>query len=391
MRLLKQPNAIYKMNTIKKYPFNIIAASVLVCLSLIIALLYVGQHIIFPILLAMLCAILLRPVVKFFNKKLKFPYVLAVAFTVFLSVIFIAGIVLFVSWQIGDIANDWNKIKTNVAVHSHNIQHWIKQSFHISYTDQDKYIKQATKESLSNTTSNVGNTLSSFTDALMNLILIPIYTFLLLLYRDLFVGFLFKLFSKEHHQKLNDILNNVKIAIHSYLTGLLTEMTIVASLTSIGYMIVGVQYALLLGVITGILNLIPYVGITIAGLLSIVATLGGSTDLSIIVGVVIVNVVVQFFDNNILVPMVVSSKVKINAFVSLVSIITGGAIGGVAGMFLAIPIIAIIKVIFDRIEFLEPWGYVMGDNLKQSQKVIKIKIPFLKRGKRIGKKEDKAG
>jgi predicted PurR-regulated permease PerM len=129
-------------------------------------------------------------------------------------------------------------------------------------------------------------------------------------------------------------------------------------------------------VITGILNLIPYVGITLAGLLSILATLSGSTDLSIIAGVLVVNVIVQFFDNNILVPLVVSSKVKINAFVSLVSIITGGAIGGVAGMFLAIPLIALLKVVFDRIDFLEPWGFVMGDNLPKNNKVVKIKIPF---------------
>ncbi|MFM9945125.1 MAG: AI-2E family transporter, partial [Bacteroidia bacterium] len=267
----------------------------------------------------------------------------------------------------------------------HNIQHWIKQQFHISYSDQDKYLKQATKKSLDNGGSAVGSTLSSFTDALLNFVLIPIYTFLLLLYKDLFVGFLFKLFSEKNHKKLQDILSNVKLAIHSYLIGILTEMSIVATLTTIGFMIVGIQYALLLGVITGILNLLPYVGILLAGILSIIATLSGSTDLSIIVGVLIVNVVVQFIDNNFLVPLVVSSKVKINALVSILSIIIGGAIAGVAGMFLAIPIIAILKVIFDRVDFLEPWGFVMGDNLSKPKKIGKIKIPFFKRGKQKAK------
>jgi predicted PurR-regulated permease PerM len=363
-------------NTFKNYPFYIRLASILLCICLIIGLLYVGQHIIFPVLLALLFAILLRPVVNFFIKKLRFPKVLAISFSVLLALFFLTSVVLFVSWQIGDIANDWNKIKLNVNTHFHNIQHWIKQQFQISYSEQDKYLKQVTKKSMDNGGPSVGGTLSSFTDALMNVILIPIYTFLFLIYHDLFVDFLFKLFSKEHHKKLTDILVNVKQAIHSYLTGLLTEMGIVATLTTLGYMIVGVQYALLLGVITGILNLIPYVGITLAGLLSILATLSGSTDLSIIAGVLVVNVIVQFFDNNILVPLVVSSKVKINAFVSLVSIITGGAIGGVAGMFLAIPLIAVIKVVFDRIDFLEPWGFVMGDNLPKNNKVVKIKIPF---------------
>jgi predicted PurR-regulated permease PerM len=141
-------------------------------------------------------------------------------------------------------------------------------------------------------------------------------------------------------------------------------------------MIIGVKYAILLGIITGILNLIPYVGILFAGVLSIVASLTGSPDLSIIVGVIVVNIIVQLIDNNILVPLVVSSKVQINAFVSIVGIIIGGAISGISGMFLAIPIIAILKVIFDRIEYLEPWGYLMGDDLPKTYTWRNIKLPL---------------
>jgi predicted PurR-regulated permease PerM len=154
----------------------------------------------------------------------------------------------------------------------------------------------------------------------------------------------------------------VKIAIHSYLVGLLTEVIIVATLTSVGLAIVGVQYPILLGVITGVLNMIPYLGILVAAGLSIFATLGSSAELPIVLGVIAVNAIVQLIDNNLLVPLVVSSKVKINAFVSLLAIITGGAIAGIAGMFLAIPLIAILKVIFDRIEKFEPWGFLMGDD-----------------------------
>jgi predicted PurR-regulated permease PerM len=365
----------------KEYPIAINAAAVLITISLTLTLVYLGHGIIFPILLALLFAILLRPIVQFITKKLHFPYVLAVAVSVFISLLFLSAIVFFVSWQIGDISNDWEKITKNVNTHIHNIQHWIKQQFNISYTNQNKYIKQAAKDSFENGGSKVGHTLSSFSNFFMDAILIPIYTFLFLVYRDLFIGFLFKIFSKENHHRLSDILINVKLAIHSYLTGLLTEMSIVAAMTSIGYFIVGVQYALLLGIITGLLNMIPYIGITIAGVLSIFATLTGSTDTSLIIGVIVVNVIVQFFDNNVLVPLVVSSKVQINAFVSLISILIGGAIGGVIGMFLAIPLVAIFKVIFDRIDFLEPYGYVMGDNLPKTKKLPRLKLPFFKNKK----------
>jgi predicted PurR-regulated permease PerM len=119
---------------------------------------------------------------------------------------------------------------------------------------------------------------------------------------------------------------------------------------------------MLLGIITGILNLIPYVGILIAGILTILSSLTGSPDLSIILGVIGVNVVVQIIDN-ILVPVIINTKVQINAFVSIIGIIVGGGIAGIAGMFLAIPILAILKIVFDRIESLEAWGYLMGDNM----------------------------
>ena len=127
---------------------------------------------------------------------------------------------------------------------------------------------------------------------------------------------------------------------------------------------------------TGLLNLIPYIGIMIAAVFSIAASLSGSPDVSIILGVVIVNIIVQFIDNNLLVPMIVSSKVEINALVSIVGIIIGGAIAGIAGMFLAIPMIAILKVIFDRISPLEPWGYLMGDDLPKTWRWRNLKFPL---------------
>ena len=222
----------------------------------------------------------------------------------------------------------------------------------------------------------IGTTLMSFTDTLMNLTLIPIYTFLILLYRTHFLLFLSKLFKKENHGKLKDILTNIRLAINSYIVGLIIEMILVSVMTIVGFMLIGVKYAILLGIITGILNLIPYIGILMAGLLSILASLTGSPDLSIIIGVIVITIVVQVIDNNIIVPLIVSSKVEINAFISIIGIIIGGAIAGISGMFLALPILAIMKVIFDRIELMEPWGYLMGDHLPKTYTWRSIKLPL---------------
>jgi predicted PurR-regulated permease PerM len=336
---------------------------------------YIGQDVLIPIMMSFLFAVLLRPVVNFLSSKLHFPNVVASIFSVILFCMFIVGVVWFMSAQVSEFVSDMNKIQKNLTIHWHNIQQFVKENLHVSTREQQKYINDATKDSVSKGKELLGTTLLSFTDMLLTLTLIPIYTFLILLYRNHFMKFLGKLFHKQHHAKLIEILNQIKVAVKSYIVGLILEMIAVSVLTTIGFMIIGVEYAILLGIITGILNLIPYIGILFAMLLAIVASLTGSPDMSIVIGVIVVNIIVQLIDNNVLMPMIVNSKVEINAFVSIIGIIIGGALGGIAGMFLAIPVIAVLKVIFDRIEYLEAWGYLLGDDLPKTYVWKHIKLP----------------
>lgn len=364
------------MNEILKLPFYAKLTFIIIGLIGISYIFYVGQDILNPIMLAFLFAVLLRPVVIFFKTKLHFPHVLAAITSVTLFVLIILAIVTFISVQVSDMADDYNKIERNLNVHVRNIQHYIRDNFHISSRDQKEYLAAATDDSMLEGKKIIGVTLISFTDTLLNIILVPIYMFLILLYRTHFMLFIAKLFKKEDHYQLKTILSDIKMAVKSYIAGLILEMIAVSVLTAAGLMIIGVEYAILLGVITGILNLIPYIGILFAGILTIIASLTGSSDLSIVIGVIVVNVIVQLIDNNILVPLIVNSKVEINAFVSIIGIIIGNSLCGITGMFLAIPIIAILKVIFDKIDGLQAWGYLMGDDLPKTYVWRKIKFPL---------------
>ena len=346
-----------------KFPSYAKLAFVLLSLIIIFTIIYLGQSVLIPLLLALLFAILLRPVSAFFNRKLKFPHVIAVLISVVLFVVFIGGIIVLVSWQVADMTDDLNKIKDNLSAHLHHAQFWIKNRFHVSYTKQQNYIDHLTQETLKNDGEIMGDTLTSFTDTLVMIVLIPIYTFLILLYRTLFVKFLYEIVDKKNWLIVQDILIQVRTVVQSYLVGLMIEMGLVAFLTTAGLMIIGVQYAILLGLITAILNLIPYIGILVAGLITILATLGSSGEISLIIGIIVTNVVVQLIDNNFIVPKIVGNKVCINALVTMVGVIAGGTIAGVAGMILSIPFIAIIKVVFDHIEQLKPWGLLMGNSV----------------------------
>ncbi|MGO4821044.1 MULTISPECIES: AI-2E family transporter [unclassified Flavobacterium] len=361
-------------NTIK-YPFYIRLAFSLISLISITYILYIGKGVLIPVLMAFLFAVLLLPVVHFLNDKIRIPHVLAVSLTVLFFVLIIIGILAFISYEITDIASDFARIKKNINLFITDIQRFIRTYFHVSIWEQRKYIEDVTQDSVKKGTETIGTTLMSITDTIVDMTLIPIYTFLILLYRTHFILFFAKLIKKQHHPKLQEILTQIKVAINSYIVGLIIEMIVVSVLTSLGLYMIGVEYFILLGIITGILNLIPYIGILIAGVVTILSSLTATPELSVILGVIIVNIIVQIIDNNILVPMIINTKVEINAFVSIVGIIIGGGIAGIAGMFLAIPLLAILKIIFDRIDSLEPWGYLMGDNLPKTFIWRNIKTP----------------
>jgi predicted PurR-regulated permease PerM len=175
------------------------------------------------------------------------------------------------------------------------------------------------------------------------------------------LNFLYEIFAEENSPSVGIILNQGKQAVQSYMIGLLIEAAIVAILNSVGLLILGVNYAILIGVMGAILNMLPYIGgiiaIAIPLLIATVTKEGYSTH----IGIIISFMLVQFIDNHILIPRVVSSRVKINALVSIIVVLLGGALWGVSGMFLSIPITAILKIVFDRIDDMRPWAKLLGD------------------------------
>jgi predicted PurR-regulated permease PerM len=169
------------------------------------------------------------------------------------------------------------------------------------------------------------------------------------------------------------------------MVGLMWETSIVCVLNSMALLIIGVPNAIVIGVLGGLLNILPYVGgliaIALPVLMALIVTDGYSTILAIIGSYLFI----QFIDNNFLVPRIVSSKVKINALISVLVVLLGGLLWGISGMFLSIPFIAILKIIFDRIEELKPWGKLLGDEIPTEH----IGVVWQKRWARIFRRLEK--
>ena len=192
------------------------------------------------------------------------------------------------------------------------------------------------------------------------------------------MSFLVSVFLEENKKMVHDIIENVQYIIRKYIIGLLIEMAIVAAAVSIIFWVLGIKYAILLGLITGILNIIPYIGIFIALVLSSLITFATAATLTKLILVVAALVVVHLIDSNVILPIVVGSKVRINALITVLGVIIGEMVWGISGMFLSIPVIAVLKIIFDRIDGLKPWGIILGDEEKKQNKLARKLRPKLK-------------
>jgi predicted PurR-regulated permease PerM len=329
-------------------------------ISVILIFIYFAKGILTPIIIAFIFALLLLPIVYFLKNKLKFPDVLASLSAIIVALSVLSVLVFVLSSQIANLLNDLPVIQKNLLTNFHQLQEWISQTFNFNLKKQSDIIHKSL-ESGKLISANSFESLNGITDIIFNIVLIPIYTFLILIYRHNFVKFIQQINKKGRVTKTNEILNQISKVIRQYMLGLFIEMIIVALMTGVGLWIIGAKYFIFLGLLTAILNLIPYIGILIACSISLLMTIVGGTDLSLISGVIIVNVVVQLIDNNILIPKVVGSQVSINAFASMLAVIIGGAIAGVGGMFLAIPVLAILKVIFDHVENLKPYSLLIGE------------------------------
>ncbi|MEJ7821408.1 MAG: AI-2E family transporter [Chitinophagaceae bacterium] len=329
---------------------------------------WVAQEILVPFAFAVLLAVLLLPMVNFLERK-KFSRVLSIAIALLFSLLFISAVVYFLSTQIINFIDDIPSIKKHLNDHWITLQKWIRAKMNISLKEQDKYFNDAAENITGSKGEYISDTFFSITEALMLVILLPIYTFLILYYRDLIRRFLYAVFRKEYSERVTLVIKQSKLMINSYMTGLLIEMGIVAACNSIGLLMLGIKYALFFGVLGAVLNIIPYIGMFTATLFTVLVTLTTSNNSSDIIWVVVIMYGIHMLDVNILMPKIISSRLRINALISILGIVAGGALTGISGLFLSVPAVAMIKIICDQVDGLQPWGILLGDDISGKDRI----------------------
>ena len=256
---------------------------------------------------------------------------------------------------------EWPGLKLKISGAAEEISAWLSSNFNIGREKQLQWLDKMVNESGANAMSIISRTLSASAVGAVYFILIPIYAVLILYYRHKWMEVLYRIFPHEGRERLREI---VKLSIQSYynfIKGMVVVYLIVGILNSTGLFLLGIPHAFLFGFIASVLTFIPYVGIMVASLLPISMAWITYNSIWYPLGVVAIFAFVQYLEANLIFPLAVSSRLKINALVTIVAIFAGGIIWGLSGMILFIPFLGILKLVADRTSSLKTLSIILGE------------------------------
>jgi len=323
-------------------------------------ILYFGSSLFVPLSFAVLISCILYPICAWLERH-KLSRMGAIIVSISILTILFGAIVYLLVNQLFSFFQEWPELKSKLNDAVLEVSAWLSSNFNIDREKQLQWIDKMINDSGANAMSIITRTLSASAVGAVYFILIPIYAVLILYYRHKWMEVLYRLFPAEGRERIREI---VKLSIQSYynfIKGMAVVYLIVGILNSTGLFLLGIPHAILFGFIASILTFIPYVGILVASLLPISMAWITYNSIWYPLGVVAIFAFVQYLEANLIFPLAVSSRLKINALVTIVSIFTGAIIWGVSGMILFIPFLGILKLVADRTPSLKTLSVVLGD------------------------------
>lgn len=326
----------------------------MVIVALTITAIILCSDIVVPLAFAVFFAVVVLPLVKRLEPRTGLTWAVVI---ILLLAILVFG---FLGWllvnQMISLTNDLPNIESRFDRFLVQMNETLSQQFGISQTEQTQMAKDFAKT----VSSYVGDFLLGTTNTLSTFLQIPIYFFLVLIYKDKFRQFFLALLPNTEEQM--GWKKEIENVIQGYISGLLLVTLIIAALNTIGLLALGIDHAIFFGVLSGVLTVIPYVGIFIGALFPTLMALITKDSIWYAAGVVMVFTVVQFLEGNFITPRITGSKVSINALAAIIALLIGGKILGIAGMILAVPAIGVVKIMLSYSDHLKPFVILLGDD-----------------------------
>lgn len=331
----------------------------------IVALVLLGailaKDFLLPLVLSVFLSYLLYPVV-WKVEKWGVPRAFSILIVLLLTVIIFGTIILLLSIKISNTSINFSELKDQVDVKINSLLTFLKAMVGADASSIEYNINQGIDKLFSSLESEAGRIFSATTTTIFQIVILPVYTFFILFYRTKTAHFIFRVAGRKNKRKTLRILREISKVTTKYMSGVLIVIFILAVLNSTGLLIIGVEYAVAFGVLSAFLNLIPYFGTLLGGLIPIVYVLLTSPNpFHTILKIIILYIIVQFLENNILTPNIVGGNVRINPLAIILSLLLANMIWGIAGMLIVVPCLAIAKLVMRNIESLQPYAFLISD------------------------------
>jgi predicted PurR-regulated permease PerM len=321
-------------------------------------LLYLGRDFLVPVSLSVLISFILFPICSWLEKKGVGRMAAAVLGVTLIVLLFVSLVALLV-WQVVAFFDEWPGMREKLIQSLGELSSWLTSQFDMTREQQNQWIEEL-RSSPNWVVDFLKDAVSVSTVSLVLIILVPIYSILILYYRNMFAKVLYGIFPDQRSENIREILH---LAIHSYyrfIRGMALVYLIVGILNSLGLWMLGIPHAALFGFVASVLTFVPYVGILVASLLPISVAWLTYSSVWYPVGVVAVFGVVQYLEANVIFPLAVSSQLKVNTLMTIIAIVLGGLLWGVMGMILFVPFLAILKLVADRSPRMRTLAMLLG-------------------------------
>jgi len=369
---------------------------ILAAIMLTVYAMIVAKSLIQPLLFSLFFSILLSPLCGWMERY-KVPRYLSVPIAITGGVLVLFGIGFFFYSQLTDFAGDTDIFRERFEEIAGNLQTFLQSWFGIEQIIDFEMLLDSAQEFIRENTATLTSGLAGAASAVTSILLVPVFMFFMLLYRDFLKQFFMRMFGNSDEtesETTKQIIDNVKIVVQGYLTGIIAVIFILAILNSTMLLVIGVEHAVFFGTFAAMLNVIPFVGPLFGAILPVLYSLFTMDSFLIPVIIMACFYVIQLMEGNIFTPIIVGNKVSINAFFALILLFVGAQIWGIIGMILIIPMGAILKVIFDEVDSLKPIGFVMGtvpNEFKSKKSVLAVKMSEFSERVSSERQEEKQG
>lgn len=328
----------------------------------VIVVLHAGSEFFIPVAYGIFFAFMLKPFRDQVEKII--PSRVVAILICFLAILAgIVGIFYFFALQISEVIASADNILANIVGSLEQFLVYVGRTIGWTEAQTTTFVRNNLNVSLARPMNLVTTGLSTSGTVITNLFLTVTYTFFFLLYSTAFKRFALGQFSDEAQLEGMETLREIQSVASSYLGGMLTVMLILGTLNSIGLYAIGVPYALLWGFLGAFLAIIPYIGTFLGGLLPVLYSFAVFDTAWQPISVIVLYTVVQSLEGNVITPKVVGNSVKVNALAAILSLIFGAFIWGLAGLIIAIPLLAMTRIVMEHIDPLKPVALLLSDDL----------------------------